>query len=293
MTCQGKNHPGTAPAVPGRAVYGKAIGIKSLSFEKMAGAASLDSVQAHPGTSPHRLHGTHHMARALRLLLVFPLAGLLIGCASAETPWVELKGKRFQVEIADDDAERARGLMFRDAMAADHGMLFIHEDEEPQSYWMKNTKIPLDILYFDRERKLVSAAVRRPALLGRRPVPAVPEHGQRLVRPRTQCWRGAGPRCENRRRPGVRPRGRREEIALDLAAAEPHIGSMRSHYALPDWNSLSAYGDDELPLLDTALLIARDEYPRPRPRPVRIRDPGLCRFACARRWTRTSTCRPS
>lgn len=50
-------------------------------------------------------------------------------------------------------------------------------------------------------------------------------------------------------------------------AAEPHIGSMSSHYALPDWNSLSAYGDDELPLLDTALLIARDEYPRLDPAP--------------------------
>lgn len=36
---------------------------------------------------------------------------------------------------------------------------------------------------------------------------------------------------------------------------------MSNHYALPDWNSLAAYGDDELPLLDTALLIARDEYP--------------------------------
>ncbi len=36
---------------------------------------------------------------------------------------------------------------------------------------------------------------------------------------------------------------------------------MTRHYALPDWNSLAAYGDDELPLLDTALLIARDEYP--------------------------------
>lgn len=37
---------------------------------------------------------------------------------------------------------------------------------------------------------------------------------------------------------------------------------MRSHYALPDWNALAGYGDDELPLLDTALLIARDEYPQ-------------------------------
>ncbi|GAB3350164.1 DUF192 domain-containing protein [Lysobacter tyrosinilyticus] len=84
-------------------------------------------------------------------------AGLLLsGCATGKGDWVELGGQRYSVEIADDDAERARGLMFRDEMAADHGMLFIHDSEEPQSYWMKNTRIPLDILYFDNERKLVS-----------------------------------------------------------------------------------------------------------------------------------------
>ena len=78
------------------------------------------------------------------------------GCASAGTPWVELGGHRYQVEIADDDAERVRGLMFRDAMQADHGMLFIHEREQPLAYWMKNTKIALDILYFDDGLTLVS-----------------------------------------------------------------------------------------------------------------------------------------
>ena len=81
---------------------------------------------------------------------------LLTACASAREPWVELGGQRYAIEIADDDAERARGLMYRDAMAADRGMLFIHEAEEPQAYWMKNTKIALDILYFDDGRKLVS-----------------------------------------------------------------------------------------------------------------------------------------
>jgi len=81
---------------------------------------------------------------------------VLAGCASAKGPWVELNGKRYNVEIADDDAERARGLMFRDSMEESHGMLFIHDVEAPQAYWMKNTHIPLDILYFDDERRLVS-----------------------------------------------------------------------------------------------------------------------------------------
>ena len=81
---------------------------------------------------------------------------LLSGCATGHGEWVELGGQRYSVEIADDDAERARGLMFRDSMPADHGMLFIHDQEEPQSYWMKNTRIPLDILYFDNARRLVS-----------------------------------------------------------------------------------------------------------------------------------------
>ncbi|HEY0333900.1 MAG TPA: DUF192 domain-containing protein [Stenotrophomonas sp.] len=94
----------------------------------------------------------------MKLLRLLALASLfaLSGCASAGGQWVELAGQRYEVEVAHDDASRARGLMFRDEMAADHGMLFIHDRQELQAYWMKNTKIPLDILYFDEQRRLVS-----------------------------------------------------------------------------------------------------------------------------------------
>jgi uncharacterized protein len=88
--------------------------------------------------------------------LIPTLALLLSGCASGSEHWVELSGERFTVEVADDDAERARGLMFRDAMDDSSGMLFLHDREEPLAYWMKNTRIPLDILYFDSARRLVA-----------------------------------------------------------------------------------------------------------------------------------------
>lgn len=77
--------------------------------------------------------------------------------------WVQLGGHRFSVEIAQTDAQRARGLMFRDRMDAGHGMLFIHDGQRPLAYWMKNTHIALDIFYFDANRHLVSVAKNTPA----------------------------------------------------------------------------------------------------------------------------------
>ena len=53
----------------------------------------------------------------------------------------------FQVEVVDTDATRERGLMDRRYMAADHGMLFEFDRDEPVSFWMKNTYIPLDMIF--------------------------------------------------------------------------------------------------------------------------------------------------
>ncbi|WP_082837195.1 DUF192 domain-containing protein [Labrenzia sp. OB1] len=65
---------------------------------------------------------------------------------------------RFEVEVAANDRERARGLMFREEMAADHGMLFIFEGEGDRYFWMKNTPLPLDIIYISAESRIVSIA---------------------------------------------------------------------------------------------------------------------------------------
>lgn len=80
------------------------------------------------------------------------------GCAQlSNAHWAEVNGKRFSIQIANNDETRARGLMFVRELPADSGMLFIHDQQEPVAYWMKNTYIALDILYFDDQLKLVSA----------------------------------------------------------------------------------------------------------------------------------------
>ena len=86
------------------------------------------------------------------------LAIAVFACTScmATEPYVVLKGQRFTVELADTSEKRALGLMFRDSIAEDHGMLFLFPAEARRRFWMKNTRIPLDILYFDSELRLVS-----------------------------------------------------------------------------------------------------------------------------------------
>lgn len=64
--------------------------------------------------------------------------------------------RKIDVEIAENDAERAKGLMFRPYLSDSVGMLFVFEYATPQSFWMKNTMISLDIIYVDSGKKIVS-----------------------------------------------------------------------------------------------------------------------------------------
>lgn len=71
---------------------------------------------------------------------------------------------RFRVEVADDAAERSRGLMYREQLPRFGGMLFVYDAPEPVAFWMKNTLIPLDMLFFDASGRL--AAVHENAVPG-------------------------------------------------------------------------------------------------------------------------------
>lgn len=86
----------------------------------------------------------------LSTLMVCWGAGAQAACA-ADT--LELRGptgtQRFTVELADDPAEQAQGLMFREKMATSAGMLFVFPKPKHAQFWMKNTLIPLDMIFAD------------------------------------------------------------------------------------------------------------------------------------------------
>ncbi|MGA8356633.1 MAG: DUF192 domain-containing protein [Xanthobacteraceae bacterium] len=64
----------------------------------------------------------------------------------------------FSVELATNDAERARGLMFRKSLPEGHGMLFDFQTEQPVQFWMRNTYIPLDMIFIRGDGRVLNIA---------------------------------------------------------------------------------------------------------------------------------------
>jgi uncharacterized membrane protein (UPF0127 family) len=62
---------------------------------------------------------------------------------------------RVTLEVVADDASRTRGLMYRTELADGRGMLFVFDDEVDHAFWMKNTVIPLDIIFISADRRIV------------------------------------------------------------------------------------------------------------------------------------------
>ncbi len=87
-----------------------------------------------------------------------PPASHSSGMATVSTP----HGFTIYCEIADTPATRSMGLMYRTTMAPDRGMLFVFPEAGYWTFWMKNTKMPLDILWLDKNGKIVHRADRVP-----------------------------------------------------------------------------------------------------------------------------------
>jgi uncharacterized membrane protein (UPF0127 family) len=87
---------------------------------------------------------------SLALVLLPGMASAEAACAAdrLDLRWPDGR-ESFAVEVADDTEERARGLMFREELPAASGMLFVYDSPKRPSFWMKNTLIPLDMIFAD------------------------------------------------------------------------------------------------------------------------------------------------
>jgi uncharacterized membrane protein (UPF0127 family) len=85
-----------------------------------------------------------------------------VGEAAPEVPLKLPSGKSLTVEVMISDADRQRGLMFRESLAQDRGLLFVFESAGHYPFWMKNCKFPIDILWLDENARVVYVAENVP-----------------------------------------------------------------------------------------------------------------------------------
>ena len=109
--------------------------------------------------------------RTLKPLLWFVIAFASMGCEAQsqpqDLPRITLNAgiHNISAEVAQSPQERATGLMLRQSMAANQGMLFVFEQSEQQCFWMKNTLIPLDIAFVADDGTVINIEHMKPLSL--------------------------------------------------------------------------------------------------------------------------------
>jgi len=102
----------------------------------------------------------------LRVVAAIQLVLLCAGqaCAQSPTRSVQLTAgiHLITAEVAADDPMRMRGLMFRQSLAPNHGMLFVFDDKGSQCMWMRNTLIPLSVAFIDDDGRIVNIEDMKP-----------------------------------------------------------------------------------------------------------------------------------
>ncbi|MBL8230748.1 MAG: DUF192 domain-containing protein [Bryobacterales bacterium] len=120
----------------------------------------------------------------LRLFLLAVLVAALSGCSKQTSNPDEINlrtvilpgGHRVYAEVLFRRDDMARGMMFRKSLAEDRALLFIHPKSGRYAYWMHNVQVPLDILWMDKERRIVEIHANTPPCLEQDPV-RCPQYG--------------------------------------------------------------------------------------------------------------------
>ena len=104
------------------------------------------------------------MIRLLTIALLALLTAMPTHTIAADpaSRTLTVRGQRLTVEVVSTPETRAIGLMNRFSLPTDHGMLFVFEAPEPQSFWMKNTYIPLSIAFVDARGRILNIEDMRP-----------------------------------------------------------------------------------------------------------------------------------
>lgn len=103
------------------------------------------------------------MRQCVLSLLVALMTLSAVACEAQPKVTILTKAGRevaFHVEVADTPAKRTMGLQYRKELGADRGMIFLFPSESPQSFWMKNTPIPLDMIFINSQGKIVGIVER-------------------------------------------------------------------------------------------------------------------------------------
>ncbi len=101
----------------------------------------------------HKIKLISQFLLPLSLILILDMA--IVFPQESKFLWLTLKEKKIRVEVARTEGEKAKGLMFREKLGKNEGMLFVFEREETLSFWMKNTRIPLSIAFIAKDGKIV------------------------------------------------------------------------------------------------------------------------------------------